>query len=391
MSKIDRPASEAELADFVRAAVAKKTKLNIAGGGSKQSLGSEVIGRPVSTTKLCGIELYEPASLTLVAEAGTPLKTLEDELAKNDQHLPFEPADYRQLLGSSGEPTIGGIVACAISGPRRIQVGACRDFLIGVRFVNGEGEIIKSGGRVMKNVTGYDLVKLLAGSYGTLGIITQVSFKLLPAPETTACVLLGGLDDERAVSAMSAALGSPFDLSGAAHVPGNADSEPVTMLRLEGFSSSVSYRAEKLRELLLPYGSGDIEVEREKTDKCWKRIRDVGAFADRPGAVWRISLKPGDSPDVVKTIKRSREIDVIYDWGGGLVWLLTSTVDNCGEELIRASVNHVGGHATLIRRPDGAEVKCIFHPQPQLVAKISTELRNQFDPHAILNPGRMGN
>ena len=389
MAEIIEPECEIELAEFVRRAAAAKSGLRIIGGGSKLALGNAVAGRHVSTSKLDGIVLYEPASLTIVADAGTPLQKLQDELSINGQHLPFEPADYRQLLGSSGEPTIGGVVACGISGPRRIQAGACRDSLIGVRFINGDGDVIKSGGRVMKNVTGYDLVKLLTGSYGTLGIITQVSFKLLPAPEKTTTVILHGMDNNQAVGAMSIALGSPFDLSGAAHMP-KSKNQSMTLFRLEGFEKSVDYRAQKMAGLLSSFGEVEIESDSEFTKKRWKQITNVEAFAKKSGAVWRLSLKPGDSPDVVKLISKSLEIEVLFDWGGGLVWLLTPLIDNCGEKIIRQCVNQVGGHATLIRAQKGSFAGNAFHPQSEIMEKISSDLRRQFDPHSILNPGRMG-
>ncbi|MCP4185762.1 MAG: glycolate oxidase subunit GlcE [Hyphomicrobiales bacterium] len=388
MTEIIEPECEIELAEFVRGAVASKSKLRIVGGGSKQALGNSVTGKHVSTSKLHGIVLYEPASLTIVADAGTPLEELEDELSGNGQHLPFEPSDYRNLLGSSGEPTIGAVVACGISGPRRIQTGSCRDSLIGVRFINGDGDVIKSGGRVMKNVTGYDLVKLLAGSYGTLGIITQVSFKLLPAPEKTATVILYDMDDNQAVGAMSKALGSPFDLSGAAHMP-KGKNQSMTLIRLEGFEKSVDYRAQKLAESLSHFGEVEIESDSEIAKKRWKQINNIEAFANRPGAVWRLSLKPGDSPGVINAISQSREIEVLYDWGGGLVWLLTPIIDNCGEKIIRNCVNQVGGHSTLIRAPKENFTGNAFHPQSDIVEKISTNLRLQFDPHSILNSGKM--
>lgn len=384
------PINEKELVDFVRNAAHEKTPLRIVGGGTKQSLGHKVKGEPVSTTGLSGIKLYEPASLNIMAGAGTPLSEIVEALDAQGQHLPFEPADYCKLLGSSGEPTIGGIVACAISGPRRIQAGACRDSLIGVRFVNGEGDLIKSGGRVMKNVTGYDLVKLLTGSYGTLGVITQVSFKLLPAPEQTSVVLINGLGDKTAVSAMSSALSSPFDVSGAAHTPKGIDGEPVSMFRLEGLEKSVTYRAEKLRHLLSEYGVAEIETNRENTSAGWKWVRDVETFANREGAVWRLSLTPKNSPQVIEKIRSDREVEVLYDWGGGLVWLLTPAQNASGETVIRSAVNEFGGHATLMRQCEGGEVNNVFHPQPEPVARLSRAIRHQFDPYSILNPGRMG-
>jgi glycolate oxidase FAD binding subunit len=214
------PKSENALAEAVKAAAAKKTPLHIKGGGTRAGLGAGVTGEVLNTTGLKGVSLYEPGALTIVAAAGTPLETVEKTLAKENQRLAFEPMDHRALYGTNGKPTIGGVVAANVSGPRRIQAGACRDALIGVRFVDGEGTVIKNGGRVMKNVTGYDLVKLMAGSHGTLGVLTEVAFKVLPMPETSALVSVAGLGACRAVEAMSAALTSPFDVTGAAHLAG---------------------------------------------------------------------------------------------------------------------------------------------------------------------------
>lgn len=395
MKNLQTPKSEEELAQIVRLAARENSPLQIVGAGTKQTLGNQVTGARVLTTGLSGIEIYEPAALTIVAGAGTPLREIEKALAENNQHLPFEPADYCAILGSTGHQTIGGMVACAVSGPRRIQAGALRDSLIGVRFVNGEGAIIKSGGRVMKNVTGYDLVKLLAGSHGTLGIITQVSFKLLPAPEYTISVNLSGLNDVDAVAAMSAALGSPYDVSGAAHLP-DVNGEPITMIRLEGFEKSVRYRAQELTELFSSTPATSIELSQQSQAKSqWQNVRDVATFAETSGALWRLSLKPGDAPLVVRAIARICEFDVFYDWGGGLVWLCVKDENNCAEGPIRSTVDKFGGHATLMRQGlnDSGKndpVKSVFHPQSRPVEKLSAALRAQFDPQQILNPGRMG-
>ncbi|MEL7414796.1 MAG: FAD-binding protein, partial [Pseudomonadota bacterium] len=226
------PTTEDALSAAIADARAASTPLEIVGGGTRLGLGKPVqASDQLSTRGLSGITLYEPGALTLVAQAGTPLAEIEEALARENQRLAFEPMDHRALLGSEGEPTIGGVVAANVSGPRRVQAGACRDSLIGVRFVDGRGTVLKNGGRVMKNVTGYDLVKLMAGSYGTLGILTEVSFKVLPAPEARQVLLFDGLDVAQAVACMTEAMGSPYDLSGAAHLPVGFDGTPVTMLR----------------------------------------------------------------------------------------------------------------------------------------------------------------
>ncbi len=371
------PQTEAELAEIIAGA---NGPLHITGGGTRPIGRTE--GASLSTSGMSGITLYEPGALTIVAKAGTPLAEIEAELAKENQRLAFEPMDHRGLLGTTGESTIGGVVAANVSGPRRISVGACRDFVLGVRFVDGAGTIIKNGGRVMKNVTGYDLVKLMCGSYGTLGVLTEVSLKVLPDVETTGCVLLHGLDDTTAIRALSAALGSPFEVTGAAHLPKGIGGDPVTMIRIEGFEKSVTYRADKLRELLKTFGEATIQLgdtnDGYSTQKGWAWVRDVSGFTDQDGDVWRISTKPSEAAALAARLGAKA---VQYDWGGGLIWALMPE----GTDL-RAKLGAFDGHATLIR---GAADTPTFQPEPAPLAAITAGLREKFDPRGILNPGMM--
>lgn len=380
------PNNETELAGLVKAAAAKGRRLRIRGGGTRSRLGRPVeADETLSTGGLTGISLYEPGALTIVAAAGTPVAEIKATLNAEGQRLPFEPMDHRGLLGSEGEPTIGSVVACNISGPRRIQAGACRDSLIGVRFVDGRGTVLKNGGRVMKNVTGYDLVKLMAGSYGTLGILTEVAFKVLPRPEACAVVLIDGLDDRAAVNAMSAALGSPYDVTGAAHIPVGMDGDPVTMIRVEGFEDSVAYRSGKLRDLLASYGDISMENDPTKTEAGWVQVRDVAPFHNREGDVWRVSVKPSDGPKLIESMRAGGQSgDVIYDWAGGLIWVLVA-------EGTDVRPYCPGGHATLIRASDETRSRLpVFQPQPEVLERVSRTLREKFDPENILNPGLMG-
>lgn len=372
------PSDEIQLAEAVAGA---DGSLRIVGGGTRP-VGRPVDGTTLSTAAMTGVQLYDPGALTLVAKAGTPLAEVEATLAADNQRLPFEPMDHRKLLGTDGAPTIGGVVAANVSGPRRIQAGACRDSLIGVRFVDGRGEVIKNGGRVMKNVTGYDLVKLLAGSYGTLGVLSEVSFKVLPAVETQACLLINGLTNEQAVAAMSAALGSPFEVTGAAHTPAGVDGHPVTMLRLEGFADSVAYRTGRLKDLMASYGDIVVETDAERVKAGWRWVRDVEGFADVAGDVWRVSVKPSDGPAIAAKAGGK----ALFDWGGGLVWLLVPA----GTDL-RAKLGGFAGHATLVRASEETRKRIpVFHPEPVPVAALTQGLRAQFDPRGILNTGLMG-
>lgn len=367
-----RPTSEAELAELISDA---SEPVYIKGGGTRLAgLGG---ANALETDGLSGITLYEPGALTLVAKAGTSLAEINAALRAQNQRLAFEPADLRDVLGTTGESTIGGVCAANASGPRRISAGACRDFMLGVRFVDGLGNTVKNGGRVMKNVTGYDLVKLMSGAHGTLGVLSEVSLKVLPDVEIQLCLRLEGLDHTRAVAAMSAALGSPFEVSGAAR-----DLTGAVLLRLEGFEASVRYRAKELTRILSELGAIDILDDQTVCEDIWRDIRDARGFAGSIGDLWRISTKPSDAPGLLDALGAEKSL---LDWGGGLIWAnMPSGTD------LRAKMS-VAGHATLMRAaPDVFAKLGRFHPEPAPLAKISAGLRARFNPKGLFNPGLMG-
>lgn len=378
-----RPNSEAELADLIRGANAP---FSVRGGNTRGL--SQVGGEALETGGLSGIRLYEPGGLTLVAGAGTPIEDIDALLAEKAQRLAFEPMDHRALLGTSGTPTLGGIAAANISGPRRIQAGAARDHMLGVRFVTGAGDIVKNGGRVMKNVTGYDLVKLMAGSHGTLGVLTEISLKVQAIPETEATLILRGQDMATAITDLTRAMGTPFDVSGAAWLSGAATGGPAERrIRVEGLSGSVSYRARKLTDLL----GADAVVEGADSAALWQQTRDVTPFADKPGAVWKISTRPTAAATFCDTLlAQGLDHSVIADWSGGLLWLLTEDTGDAGAQAIRQQVAAHGGHATLVRASDSTRKSVpVFQPQPAAIAKLSAGLRAKFDPKGLFNPGLM--
>lgn len=372
-----RPDTEAALAEIIKAA---DGPLAIRGGGTR-AIGAPLTGEVLETTGLTGISLYEPGALTLVAAAGTPLAEVEAALAEHGQRLPFEPMDHRGVLGTQGEPTVGGMAAANVSGPRRIQAGACRDYMLGVRFVDGAGRIVKNGGRVMKNVTGYDLVKLMAGSWGTLGVMTEVAFKVLPRPEAVATLILEGLSEVDAVAAMARAQGSPYEITGAAHLPPMGDLPARTCLRIEGFARSVAYRSGQLAEMFAGWPMRS-EHDPEVCATLWRDIRDLRALQDRPGDVWRISCKPTDAPGIAVRLKA--EV-TLYDWGGGLIWaLMPAGLD------ARKMLGEFRGHATLVRGSAASrQLLPVFHPEPAPLARLTEGLRARFDPRGLLNPGLM--
>jgi len=361
---MNTPTSEAALAETLKTA---KTPFRVQGGGTRP-IGKPVEGDVLSTSALSGIELYEPGAMTLVAKVGTPVAEIEEVLAAENQQLAFEPMDHSTLLGTTGEPTIGGVVAANVSGPRRLQVGACRDHLLGVRFVDGAGEIISNGGRVMKNVTGYDLVKLMAGSRGTLGVLTQVSLKVMPKPEASAtiCVPDGGIET------MTRAMSSPFDVSGA----GRLGRE--TYLRVEGFDKSVSYRADQLMELV---GGSLDEAD------VWQKIRDLESLKDHT-CVWRVCLRPSKAQLLFDEL--GEDVETIVDWAGGCVWV-GSPEDDAEALHSRLQSFAMGeGHASLIKGPAQLRGNVdVFQPQVAPLAAISEGLRKKFDPRGLLNPGLM--
>lgn len=388
------PKTEAALSDAVKDATGP---LRIIGAGTRP-IGRVADGAVLSTSALTGITLYEPGAMTLVAGAGTPVAQIEAALAKENQQLAFEPMDHRTLLGTTGEPTIGGVVAANVSGPRRIQVGACRDHLLGVRYVDGSGELVSNGGRVMKNVTGYDLVKLMAGSRGTLGVLTEVSLKVMPKAPARATLRLCGLDGRQAMTAMTRAMRSPFDVNGAACVGGDV------LLRVEGFDQSVAYRAEQLSQALNDIA--DVAVERDSAaqDLIWAGIRDVTALKYHP-FVWRVAMTPSALyPGLFEQALQGLAYDTVIDWAGAQTWIgLTqaqadAVVDGAKgfHHLLQSALTdplvtkNSGGHATLIKAPEPLRADVVnFQPEPVPLAAISAGLRAKFDPRGIFNPGLM--
>ena len=394
------PDTAAEVLSAVAWAAAEEQPLEIVGHGSKRG-----IGRPAQTehvldlSRLTGVTLYEPEELVLSARAGTPLAEIEALLQNRGQELAFEPMDYGRLFGTKpGRGTIGGALATNLSGPRRLKAGAARDHILGVAAVSGRGEAFKAGGRVVKNVTGYDLSKAMAGSWGTLAVVTDVTFKVLPAAETETTVAVRGLIDDDAIAAMALAMGSSAEVSSAAHLPEGVAARiagvalgggPATLLRVEGFGPSVAYRVDTLRGLLKTAGAIEI-VAGEPSRALWRDLRDCAPFDDgtaRP--VWRVSMTPGEAARFVLALRMEAGADAFYDWQGGLVWLRMEA-DPEAEAVRRLLGRFGGGHATLVRvDPQWRAALPVFEPQPPALAALSARVKEQFDPKGILNPGRM--
>jgi len=392
-----RPGTPAEVQDVIAWAVAEELPLEIVSRASKRA-----VGRPMQTAHgidlsgLSGIGLYEPEELICQAGPGTPVAEIEAALAACGQMLAFEPMDLGPLLGGAvGQGSVGGMFAANLAGPRRIKAGAARDHLLGFTAVTGRGETVKSGGRVVKNVTGYDLSKIVTGSWGTLAALTDLTFKVLPAPETETTLVIAGLDDAAAIRWMSTALGSSHEVSSAAHLPAGRHADglagPATAIRIEGFGPSVTARVEALRVELAAAGGIDA-VAGDASRALWAAIRDVAPLVaplERP--VWRLSVAPMAAPAVIAAVREAiPEAAWFYDWAGGLVWLAVPPLPDAGAAAVRAAVATTGGHATLIRA--AADIRAtvpVFQPQPPALAALSARLKASFDPRGVLNPGRM--
>jgi len=384
-----RPTDEKQLIEVVSAAVANEEPLEIVAGGSKRDLGRPLqLRHTLDVGSFAGIRRYEPEELVLSAGTATPLAEVERTLAAKRQMLAFEPGDWRALLGATAaSQTLGGAIACNLSGPRRIRQGAARDHFLGVAAVSGRGEAFRAGGRVVKNVTGYDLCKLLAGSYGTLAVMTEITIKVLPAPEATRTVALASLDPARAVAAMTHGLNSPHELSGAAHLP-RVDGRPRTILRVEGPVPSVEARAKALGEELKPFGAAEILGDAESL-RLWSEVRDARPLAAEDRAVWRVSLAPTAAPGFLGALRAALDAEYFLDWGGGLVWLAVKNAEDGGAATIRAALGG-RGHATLIRASAALRaVVPVFEPLPSPLAALTARVKDGFDPKRILNRGRL--
>ncbi len=390
------PTTEQGVIEAIQQAHATNEPLAIAGRNSKQGLLRPVqAARTLSTAALTGITLYSPSELIIAARAGTPLSEIEATLAEKGQHLIAEPPDFTTLFGQSQPQTLGGIVASSLSGPRRIAWGATRDHVMGVRAINGTGEAIRSGGRVLKNVTGLDLCKLLTGSHGTLAVLTEITLKVLPAPEQTATLVLRHLPPEKAIAALSAALGSPYAVSAAAHLPAaqaalipGIGPGPATLARIEDFAPSVTYRSNRLRADLAEYGQADI-LGHETSRRAWAAIRDAVPLAGLQGAIWRISVRPSRAPHIVETLGQSFGAAWFLDWGGGLIWIAGPATTETHAAVTHAA-HAAGGTHTLFRAPETLRAAvAVVPPEPPALARITRNVKAAFDPAGILNPGRI--
>lgn len=402
MQDLVRPATERELQSFLVEATRTRAPVEVMGSGSKRAVGRAAQAAvSLTTSSMTGISLYEPTELVMSVRAGTRVARVEEELARQGQMLAFEPIDLGPVLGvEPGHATMGAMHATNLSGARRVASGGVRDHALGVKAVSGAGQVFRSGGRVMKNVTGYDLTRGLSGSWGTLAVITEVTFKVMPVPEQTATLVLFGLEDEIAVEALCTAMGTPYEVSGAVHIQPalaarlwhastRAQQKAVTAIRVENFARSVAYRTDRLKEVLKPYDEVH-ELDHEGSLAFWDELRQLSIMQHGDAPLWRISTAPRAGPKVVAAITRYMDCRAFYDWSGGLVWAEVLPAADAGAVDIRRVIAAHGGHATLIRAEPAVRAGVeVFQPLEPTLAQITRGIKAVFDPAGILNPGRM--
>jgi glycolate oxidase FAD binding subunit len=398
-----QPSNAAEAAEVVAWAAAEGQSLEIVAGGSKRGLGRPPrVDHRLDVRRLAGIVDYDPAELILTARAATQMGEIEAELEAKRQMLAFEPPDWRSLIGGDGEPTLGGVLACNLAGPRRVRAGAARDYFLGFSAINGWGDIWKAGGKVVKNVTGYDMCKLQAGAYGTLSVLTELTLKVMPKPETACTILLQSMADEIAMPELSRALNTPYEVSAAAHLPAPAARRSavegvakglgaVTALRLEGPAPSVAFRAKAIESRL----GHVLRLDAAETGRLWAEIGQVRPLLPSGAQrVWRLCPTPTSAPVVSNTLRAQfASAEVFYDWGGGLIWLSLEADEagpDGGASRVRAAMREAGGHATLVVAPDDVRARvAVFEPLEGALAALMNRVKNGFDPAGVLNPGRM--
>jgi glycolate oxidase FAD binding subunit len=385
VTRMEAPTGVEAVQTLVASAIENRWRIEVVGGGTKRSIGA--VAKPDVMLSLAAMDAvvdYAPEELVLTVQPGATLTDLERLTAQQGQMLAFEPPHLTGVLGRPGHPTIGGALATNLSGPRRVRAGAARDHFLGFEAVNGRGEIFKAGGKVVKNVTGYDLSKLMAGSWGTLAVMTEVTLKVLPAPRAEVTLMIFGLDDRRAGEAMSRAMNAPAEVSAAAHLPPFASRCPplgaemsVTALRLDGFEASVAARAEALSAALREFGRVE-RLDAHHSREFWVSVREVECFAADPRPLWRLSVPPASGWRVAEALAG----DLLYDWAGGLVWLLPEPT--AAPALVRDAARALGGHATLFRG-DGPAFERLQGP----LDAVSRRVKAAFDPNGVLNPGRL--
>jgi glycolate oxidase FAD binding subunit len=373
--------SEVQAIEFVRAARADKSPFEIVAGGTRRNVGRPVGALPLmDTSGLTGIMKYEPEELILTAAPATSLAEIVAVLAEKNQRLGFDPADWSRLLGANGVATLAGALSCDASGSGKLRHGNARDSLLGFRAVNGLGEAFRAGGKVVKNVTGFDLPKLMCGAYGTLGVLTELTFRVYPKPTHTAILCLADVTPEIGFAALRRIANSALEPGGLAYLPASmfADvGQGAALIKLEGASEPLEEKLAMAHGLL---GQTMHRIE----DDPFAGIGCGDRFSDIAGDIWRIFVAPSDAPRVAKEIAAAHWLG---DWAGGMLWVAAPASEAVRIRAIAASVN---GQAMLLRASaQSRTAHGLFAPQPPALAALTRSVKAAFDPLSLFNPGRL--
>jgi glycolate oxidase FAD binding subunit len=396
MPQVLRPNETKDIEDIIRDAAHGGRTLELAGSGSRRAFGrSASCDAVLDLGAFSGITVFEPEELVLTCGAATSMAEIEAALASSNQQMAFEPPDLGPLWGRPvGEGTLGGALSIGLGGSRRVSAGAPRDHFLGFKAVNGHGEAFAAGGRVVKNVTGFDLPKLMAGAFGMLGAMTEVTIKVLPRAEETKTVAFMGLPEAIGLRGLVDAMSGPFQVTAAAFLPQGLadDARTATLLRLESIPQTVAASTVELRELLAPFGGEFRLLDMGASLPLWKAIGAGAWFADSGAPVWRLSIPPSRAAAVGMALTRAGVGRHYYDWGGAAVWVEGTYGIDLGAAAIRRVVRRVAGHghATLMRAPTGLDENVDpFEPMAPPLAALTHRVKTQFDPRGVLNPGRM--
>ena len=395
-----KPSSREEIAEIIKNCYKKSIPLEINGTKSKNKIGRNFQSeKTLDLSGYSGIIEYKPEELYIKVKAGTPLKEILEAIDKNNQQLAFEPIDFGFLFeGKSNGGTIGGVVACNFAGPRRFKVGSARDHVLGFQGINGKGEIIKSGGTVVKNVTGYDLCKLVSGSYGTLTVLTELSIKVLPKSESSKTLIINNPHLKKAMEYLGTALSSSTDPSGGVFYPERFENNFVfndlthkgalTAIRIEGPTNSVDQRISRLvKELSLLENEYSV-LDNFQTDLFWSKTRNLEVFSNLKNNLLRVIVPVSETLNVIQKLKKY-EINYFLDWGGNLIWLELETISLKILREIKDITQEHSGYFTIIKLEDDLKASADIFTIDPIKYKISEKIKKSFDPKRIFNPGKM--
>ncbi len=395
-----KPTKEKEISEIIKECYKKNIPLEILGLGTKKSIGRNFqFEKTLDLSNYSGIIDYKPEELYIKVKSGTPIKDIRNEIEKNNQHLAFEPIDFGYLFsGKNDEGTIGGVMSCNFAGSRRFKAGSIRDHILGFKGINGRGEVIKSGGTVVKNVTGYDLSKILSGSFGTLTVLSEITIKVLPKPESNKTLFINNPHLKKGLDYLNISLSSSSDPSGAVFYPENfrsfftfndlTFSGPITAIRIEGSTSSIDHRIKKLTNELKVTSDEIVVLSKDQSDIFWEDTRNLKVFSKLKENLIRIVIPASEA---FETLNKLKDFDAKYfvDWGGSLIWLQLDSINTKILKDIKTIVKTASGYLTIIKIEENLKASIDVFTVDPVKHEISEKIKKSFDPKRILNPGKM--